>query len=367
MASHGIPRALTGARDTAEARRLELKRIEEYKELEKTVHERMSREDCSEDTLSITSKLLTWNPEYYTIWNHRRRILRHLLNHVSSRKIDLPGTESKTSTEHSATMISNDLIFLMPLLRKFPKCYWIWNYRLWLLEESIRVISKPQARTFWDQELALTSKMLGLDSRNFIGWGYRRTVVASLESPFLQLEETPPSLAEQEFEYTTKMIKTNLSNFSAWHYRSKLILRLLEERSADHHARRKFLDDELELIQRALWAGGTDQSLWFYHQHLMSTFDPQYRSQSMAPDLSQDECIEYVIAETDKIMDMVDGAEDCKYIYQALINMCIQYKNLCSKWPPQVDHLPEWLSALEHLDPLRAGRWKDLREKLPKV
>ncbi len=140
-------------------------------------------------------------------------------------------------------LITDDLTFLLPLLRKFPKCYWIWNYRLWLLEQSSRLLPSTEAHELWGQELMLVGKMLSLDSRNFMGWGYRRTVIAALESPNLSPKEPAPSMTEQEFEYTTKMIKSNLSNFSAWHNRSKLIPRLLAERQASHEARRQFLDE----------------------------------------------------------------------------------------------------------------------------
>ena len=141
------------------------------------------------------------------------------------------------------SLIYSDLEFLVPLLRKFPKCYWVWDYRLWLLEESTRLLPAINARKFWQQELVLVGKMLSLDSRNFLGWGYRRTVIAALDSTALQPEGSARSMIEQEFDYTTKMIKSNLSNFSAWHNRSKLIPRLLNEQGADNARRRKFLDE----------------------------------------------------------------------------------------------------------------------------
>ena len=154
-------------------------------------------------------------------------------------------SERSKEQDHDAivNLISDDLAFLLPLLRKFPKCYWIWNYRLWLLEESTHLLPTAEARKFWQQELTLAGKMLSLDSRNFHGWGYRRTVVQALESTELSTQEPINSMAEQEFEYTTQMINSNLSNFSAWHTRSKLIPRLLNERGADNEARRRFLDE----------------------------------------------------------------------------------------------------------------------------
>lgn len=188
--------------------------------------------------MESTSKLLKWNPEYYTIWNYRRLIMQHSFSQETEEN-DAGYTVDPAITN----LIANDLAFLLPLLRKFPKCYWIWNYRLWLLEESTRLLPATEARKLWQQELLLASKMLVLDSRNFHGWGYRRTVVAALENLKLDPEGTANSMVEQEFEYTTKMIKTNLSNFSAWHNRSKLIPRLLEERQSDHKARCKFLDE----------------------------------------------------------------------------------------------------------------------------
>jgi geranylgeranyl transferase type-2 subunit alpha len=124
---------------------------------------------------------------------------------------------------------------------KYPKCYWIWNYRLWLLQQANERLEPDVARELWNRELVLVGKMLVRDSRNFHGWGYRRIVVSELESAKLNGK----SMVESEFEYTTKVIHGDkgLSNFSAWHRRSKLIPRLLDERNADDATRRQFLDD----------------------------------------------------------------------------------------------------------------------------
>ena len=184
--------------------------------------------------------MLKLNPEYYTIWNHRRLIIRHQIENDTSRG---PSDDISPSYEAATNLISDDLNFLIPLLRKFPKCYWIWSYRLWLLEESTRILPSSEARRFWQQELTLVGKMLNLDSRNFHGWGYRRTIISALESNGSEAKDLSNSMTKQEFDHTTKMISSNLSNFSAWHNRSKLIPKLLAESEADHAARRKFLDD----------------------------------------------------------------------------------------------------------------------------
>jgi len=154
-----------------------------------------------------------------------------------------PTSQSPGKSGITLDLIKQDLEFIFPLMIQYPKCYWIWNYRLWLLKEGNARLESQIARELWNRELVLVGKMLTRDSRNFHGWGYRRTVVSELESPALN----GSSMVEPEFEYTTKMIKANLSNFSAWHRRSKLISRLLNERNADASTRRTFLDSGMIL------------------------------------------------------------------------------------------------------------------------
>ena len=202
--------------------------------------------------------------------------------------------------------------------------------------------------------------MLSRDSRNFHGWGYRRDVINNLE------QLSGKSMAEQEFAYATKMVQTNLSNFSAWHARSQLIPRILSERSASSADRKKLFDEEFELITRALYTDPYDQSLWFYHQYLLSTLDASNsNSPSILDPCTNAERLEYLEQELGNVRDMLDGAEDCKYIYQALLEYAPRYlaiaegnKNATTK------EMKMWLEELTKIDPLRKGRWKDLENKM---
>ena len=193
------------------------------------------------NVMNMTTRLLEMNPEYYTVWNYRRLLLRHFFNQASS---PVPEENAPCDNDRSLIIqqyIVDDLTFLLPLLKKFPKCYWIWNYRTWLLDEASRLLPAAAAHQLWQKELLLVGKMLGLDSRNFHGWGYRRKVVAELEKLSANSGSAEAPTTEDEFKYTTKMIESNLSNFSAWHRRSKLIPRLLDERNASHSERQDFL------------------------------------------------------------------------------------------------------------------------------
>ena len=326
------------------------------------------------------------------MWNQRRVIIQKLLDAIKSSLASEGENNGDDIDNKSQDLISNDLSFLIPLLRKFPKCYWIWNYRLWLLQQANRYLRATSALALWQYELQLDSKMLAQDSRNFHAWGYRRTVVAAIEAIQITQSRTPTttttmqdfvsattdtkiatvkspdisSITQQEFDFSTKMINANLSNFSAWHHRSKVLPRLLDEKHADDKGRKQALDDELVLVERALYTADNDQSPWFYHQYLVSTFRPRYSAESMTPNLSNEQRLQYVREEIEKIMDMLEGAEDNKWIYETLIQLVLLYRELSGQWPEQVDSVRAWIEQLQALDPLRSGRWHDLIRQFDK-
>ncbi|KAI7155745.1 hypothetical protein KC316_g11355, partial [Hortaea werneckii] len=189
MASHGIPRVSATAADRSEqAKEKERKQIEQYKSLEKDVGDRVASKDFSGSTLQAISNLLTQNPEYYSIWNYRRLVLQDAISRELSSEQDPAKKENLDEKDIAAAekagltipqreillLVKEDLQFLLPLLKQFPKCYWIWNHRSWLLGTATKHLPTPSSVELWQGELGLVTKMLGLDSRNFHGWGYRR-------------------------------------------------------------------------------------------------------------------------------------------------------------------------------------------------
>ena len=113
-----------------------------------------------------------------------------------------------------------------------------------------------------------------------------------------------------------------------------------------------------------MWAGSEDQSLCVYHQYRMSTFDPKYASESMVPQLTRAERTAYVHNEITKVREMLDGAEDCKWIYQSLIYLNILYHELGNDWLEEASRVSEYLNELTKLDPLRSRRWNDLKGQI---
>lgn len=96
----------------------------------------------------------------------------------------------------------------------------------------------------------------------------------------------------------------------------------------------------------------------------MSTFDPKYADGSIAPHLSSDQRLEYIGLEFKKVLEMLDGGEDCKWIFQSLIQISILYNTFSNDWPAPLDQIQNWIHELKRLDPLRVGRWHDIEEGL---
>lgn len=218
----------------------------------------------------------------------------------------------------------------------------------------------------WLGELQLLNKMLHADSRNFHAWGYRRIVVSQLKRLSTAGEHQKESLAEAEFQYTTKMIKSNLSNFSAWHNRSQLIPQILAERNADPKARRDFLKSELSLICEAINTDPFDQSIWFYHQYLMTTLSPNCPSSALiVQDLSDGERQKYYEHEIEYITEICEDEADCKWVYEGLLNLAQAYLEMdAGTGIVTTKDMRSWLDELKRLDPLRGGRWRDLERRL---
>lgn len=62
-----------------------------------------------------------------------------------------------------------------------------------------------------------------------------------------------------ELKFSTDRININFSNYSSWHYRSTL--KALTEDT---------IDDELTLVQNALFTDPADSSAWFYLRWVLS-------------------------------------------------------------------------------------------------
>lgn len=94
----------------------------------------------------------------------------------------------------------------------------------------------------------------------------------------------------------------------------------------------------------------------------MSTLDPITSNSTMAPNLSTEDRLRYVGEEQDFIRELLEDTDDCKWIYQGLMELAFleaKLRDIPISEEQKVEVMT-WLERLKTLDPLRKGRWDDL-------
>lgn len=93
--------------------------------------------------LSCSQELVIRNPEYYTVWNERKRAL-------------------KLSPQPTKDSIKKELMINVLAIRANPKSYGAWYHRRWFIEHYCKEIKEAIV----EDELKLLSQLLDLDCRN---------------------------------------------------------------------------------------------------------------------------------------------------------------------------------------------------------
>lgn len=275
--------------------------------------------------------LLGLNPEFYTIWNIRRETLIFLFE--------------KNQLKRQSTL-DDELKFVMVLMKRFPKCYWIWNHRLWCLFQL-------GDKANWEFELGIVSKLLSMDERNFHGWQYRRVVIENLESGD-QTKNLKINL--NEFNFTSSKVNSNILNFSAWHNRSKLIPKVYDlihkfeyKEEPIFHNKESLLLHELKLVNTGMYVDIDDSSIWVYLEWLLSDiFFIEELSDERYKEVLNDQL--KVIKELNDLEVMDNDKENC-WCLKAMITINERLGKTSAVRP--------LLEKLIDIDPLRKGRYID--------
>ena len=97
---------------------------------------------------------------------------------------------------------------------------------------------------------------------------------------------------------------------------------------------------------------------------MTTSFSEEHVPSAVVSDLTTEEKLGYLDREIDESLEMLECADDCKWIYQSLIHLSITHKKLAGNLPPSARNFDDWVNKLIELDPLRTGRWAALREHL---
>uniref|UniRef100_A0A6B2E737 Geranylgeranyl transferase type-2 subunit alpha n=1 Tax=Phlebotomus kandelakii TaxID=1109342 RepID=A0A6B2E737_9DIPT len=234
---HGRLKVRTTEEEAARKKLEQQEKLTAYKAAMARIQEKRLANELDREMLELTRKLLSSNPDIYTLWNIRKECFQTL-------RASLTDDEIKD-------LHKGDLLFTEQCLQVNPKSYGAWHHRGWILE------TRPDPD--WKREVDLCTRYLKMDERNFLCWNYRRFVAARAGA-------TP----ESELDFCTAKIEHNFSNYSSWHYRSQLLPLLFpHETDPRRPIGEEKLQSELELVLTAAFTDPKDSSAWFYQRWLL--------------------------------------------------------------------------------------------------
>lgn len=329
-------------------------KIVKYKKLSDKVLEGNRQQIYNQEYLDDVTELLDWNPELYTAWNYRKRLILHYVFR----------DELKLDEQTKHEFLTNELAFVLKMLKRFPKSYWIWNHRIWCL--------KLDTLSNWDVELGLVEKFLQVDARNFHVWAYRRLIIQ-----LMKIDENVKVVNEEidldEFKFTTKLINRDISNYSAWHNRTKLV-EMLFDRAPQASAvgdsdkelqaylqifnskdKAAFLRKELDLVKKAIYTDPEDSSVWFYLKWLMS----EYFLKDITNKEDMKSIIFRVLSDVKELNELEydDNNVDNKWCLISLVYLAKQLHCIADS-DVNMPEVESYINKLKESDPMRKGMYE---------
>ena len=201
-------------------------KITKYRELVAACADKHLKGSLTQSDLEASRLLLEVNPEYYTFYNYRRRILEALL-------------------AESPHLLGQELEFSTRQLKRDYKSYCTWYHRKWIILKH----DATSRHAILVKEKLQCEGLLKLDERNFHAWGYRRWVIGELGGVVLDAEE---------LKFTETKIGNSFSNYSAWHARVPLM---------EKHP--ELIGAEVTMAIQAFYCDPRDQSTFLYMEWLL--------------------------------------------------------------------------------------------------
>jgi len=279
-------------------------RAKEYIEMWDKFLQMKSSNDFSEEAFTQHTKMINMAGDCYTLWNFRKLVIENL----------------EKSRLDCAKLYQDELKWLEYLLSQHPKSYWIWFHRKWI---TTRIPNMD-----WNTELALCTKALEMDSRNFHCWNYRRFVTVQAKVSL-----------KDELSFTLAKINQNFSNYSSWHHRSFLMQRAYEN---DPGSFVQVLTEELELVQNAFYTSPEDQSAWFYHRWLVG-MSKRHNSGNFRQVVEQ---------ELEKVEGLLEEEPNSKWPILTSVFLLVELG--------RVSEAKEKIAKLQEIDPQRKNYYADL-------
>lgn len=94
----------------------------------------------------------------------------------------------------------------------------------------------------------------------------------------------------------------------------------------------------------------------------MTTLTNPIGHATIVPNFTHTERTSYVTRQLQNLREILDGGEDCKWVYNALLEYTMALAEMEERklQDDEKQDCRSWLKELRKLDPLRSGRWDDI-------
>ncbi|KAH7649570.1 farnesyltransferase [Cryptosporidium bovis] len=278
------------------------------------IKEYLDKKEYTLETFDISTKVIEINPQHYTSWYFRRRVIEKLL--------------LNDFKEERIKFLRGEMNFARKMCLRAPKCYQSW----WHIRKIREWIG------FEEEEFKFLNKFLEFDSKNMYVWGHRSWLIRKYNI-------NNRDILRKELKFTTLFIARDCRNNSAWCYRNSLnlALRRLNDLSESD------LLSELDYIMYWIGFAPRNGSVWNY---VISFFSkllvPKKRTKSLHGSL----CFELAPVGFRRLINNIFS--EFKYsCYQVVyIKACIEYES------GNYGFVIKAFKILQVVDCIRRSYWK---------
>jgi len=186
--------------------------------------------EVSQRALLLTADALDLNAANYTVWHHRRHLLKELNEDLTK-----------------------ELQYCRDMIEQHSKNYQVWLHR----QVLVKWTQDPS------KELRLTEIVLSQDAKNYHAWQHRQWVLKTF------------NLFENELDYVERLLEEDIRNNSAWNQRFFVNQNLHQKIEGD------LLNKELEFTMKAIEKVPGNESAWNYLNGLLNKCEDKDKKSSI--------------------------------------------------------------------------------------
>ncbi|OII73145.1 farnesyltransferase [Cryptosporidium ubiquitum] len=277
--------------------------------------ELVDNESSDLDYIDISTQVIDLNPQHYTAWYFRRKIIR--VNYFEN------------ETENKMEFLREELRFVRGICERTPKCYQSWWH--------MRIIREWLG--FDIEELKFINKQLKSDAKNMYVWNHRTWFIRKYNS-------IDSDLFLKELDFVSKIITEDCRNNSAWCYRNFIFTNL---KKMNRLKESDFLEEVDYIVNWLIFAPHND-SIWNYIISFFSKImvNENFNKETLIKNLSFEQVPKNFKDAIEEIY--VNHYDSC---YQVVyIKACMAYEE------GDKDFVLKAFQLLQGVDPIRRFYWK---------